>query len=110
MSGCADKGGDCENCATLAQNGLLDNQQKELCTNNGNGAQTVPVIARGTRNAILECQKQFSGRKWNCSTFLGNYPFGSFAVESESLSITLVDVSRCLLFFETVVLWDSLVA
>ncbi len=96
LSGCANKGGNCNNCASLAQDGVLSNNQENVCAEDGNGADTVPAIARGTRQAILQCQTQFECSRWNCTTFIGDNLFGSFVSESESTFLALFVVFKVL--------------
>ena len=84
LSNCANKDDNsCNNCDTLEQDGFLDTNQKDLCSANNDGTEAVPAIARGTRQAILQCQTQFNSSRWNCTTFQGNHLFGSFVSECE---------------------------
>ena len=71
---CAASFSQCDNCADTH---LFTSHQQQLCSDNGE-TQLVRAISRGTLESIRDCQRQFSNSQWNCTTFKGDYLFGSF--------------------------------
>lgn len=80
MTECGRRGGNCPNCAQFRNNTLTDSQA-ELCYED-----SVPIeaIARGSQDAIVDCQLRYKDNKWNCSTFFSQDLFGKFIAEGQS--------------------------
>ena len=74
VQNCAANFADCDNCDNTD---LFSLNQQRLCRERGD-TELVRAMSRGTLECIRDCQRQFSGQKWNCTTFQGDYLFGRF--------------------------------
>uniref|UniRef100_A0A8U8AL01 Protein Wnt n=1 Tax=Geospiza parvula TaxID=87175 RepID=A0A8U8AL01_GEOPR len=47
------------------------------------GGEAMEVVKRGAELAVLECQRQFHSRRWNCSTLQGLQVFGKATMQGQ---------------------------
>ena len=87
---CATSFTDCTDCDETE---LFDSHQEALCLVHGQ-SELVRAMAKGILEIIRSCQREFTGTKWNCTTFRGNHLFGSF-VENGRCVCVCVCVCMC---------------
>ena len=59
---------------------ILNGTQLNFCNYN---QKVINSIAIGARRGIIACQNGFENWRWNCTTFTGDYLFGSFVSNGE---------------------------
>ena len=66
---------ECRNCAAMEYHNIITHEQEPLCLSNH---EEIRSISKGSRHAILDCQRRFNDSRWNCATFDLAPIFGEF--------------------------------
>lgn len=90
-----------ENIECTSIPGLQNDKVLTFCESN---REMLPSVAEGARIGIFECQVQFQGRRWNCSTIEGDESvFGNVLNIGEIfLAWKRNDTSKTILIFRDV--------
>ena len=92
VADCGRRGRTCPTCAQFLNNTLTESQAEKCYQDSA----PIEAIAKGSRDAIVECQVQNKHNKWNCSTFFGQDLFGKFVVAGQQVErFTLRLLTNC---------------